>query len=52
MGLGVGVNDRLEGENVILGLITDDVKSVPPVMWKPNIKHTHAYPLTLSYWVV
>ena len=30
--MGVEVNDRLEGENVILDPITDDAKSIPPVI--------------------
>lgn len=28
----VGVNDRLEGENMILVSIIDDAKTIPPVM--------------------
>lgn len=38
-----GGADRLEGENVIFDPITDDAKSVPPVMQKPNISHTHTH---------
>lgn len=36
-----GGADRREGENVIFDPIADDAKSVPPVMQKPNISHTH-----------
>lgn len=41
-----GGADRLEGENVIFDPITDDAKSVPPVMQKPNISHTHTHTTT------
>lgn len=47
-GWGWRPDDRLEGENVILDPITDDAQSIPPVMWKPNIVHTHQYTYMFS----